>query len=206
MFALPMAIPPRRSAESGPGIPRETRAVGSGMLPATGGVIERRRAVELSTASGRKLTGYAAVFEQETRVSGFTEVIRPGAFKSALPGRDVVALVDHDVSRLLARTKSGTLRLEEDTRGLRFELDLPDTQEGRDILTLAERGDLGGASFGFTVPKGGEHWTGQKRELRAVTLHEISVVHSWPAYEGTEIHARAKAPKLAAALRYLETV
>jgi len=171
-----------------------------------GGVIERRRAVELSTAPGRKLAGYAAVFGQDARVSDFTETIRPGAFKGALAGRDVLCLIDHDPCRLLARTKSGTLRLEEDAKGLRFELDVPDTTEGRDILTLAERGDLGGCSFGFTVPKGGEVWSGKKRELRAVTLHEISVVHSWPAYEGTSIQARGKAPKLAAALRYLETV
>ena len=170
-----------------------------------GGVIERRRAVELSTAPGRKLTGYAAVYGQESRVAGFTEVIRPGAFKESL-GRDILALIDHDPGRLLARTKSGTLRLSEDTRGLRFELDVPDTQEGRDILTLAERGDLGGMSFGFTVPKGGEHWIGQKRELRAVTLHEISVVHSWPAYDGTSVEPRRKTPRLSAALRYLETV
>jgi HK97 family phage prohead protease len=171
-----------------------------------GGVIERRGAAAFAVAPGRKLTGYAAVFGQETRVAGFTEVIFPGAFTGALSGRDVLCLIDHDPGRLLARTKSGTLRLEEDAKGLRFELDVPDTQEGRDILTLAERGDLGGMSFGFTVAKGGEQWRGQRRELRAVTLHEISVVHSWPAYTGTSVEPRAKAPKLAAALRYLETV
>jgi HK97 family phage prohead protease len=172
-----------------------------------GGVIERRRAAELSVAlPARKLTGYAAVFGQETRVAGFTEVVRAGAFKASLAGRDILCLVDHDPGRLLARTKSGTLRLQEDERGLRFELDVPDTNESRDILALAERGDLGGMSFGFTVEKGGEVWNGQKRELRAVVLHEISVVHAWPAYEGTSVEPRAKAPKLAAARRYLETV
>jgi hypothetical protein len=171
-----------------------------------GGVIERRRATELSVAPGRKLTGYAVIFNQETRISGTTEVVRQGAFKGTLAGRDILALVDHDPGRLLARTKSGTLRLSEDAHGLRFELDVPDTTEGRDILTLAERGDLGGMSFGFTVAKGGEAWNGKRRELRAVTLHEISVVHSWPAYEGTSVEPRAKAPRLAAALRYLETV
>ncbi|MDR2800195.1 MAG: HK97 family phage prohead protease [Desulfovibrio sp.] len=171
-----------------------------------GGVIERRRAASLEAAPGRKLTGYAAVFDQETRVAGFTEVVRRGAFQGALAGRDVLALVDHVPGRLLARTKSGTLRLAEDEHGLRFELDVPDTQDGRDILTLAERGDLGGMSFGFTVTTGGEKWNGQKRELRAVVLHEVSVVHSWPAYEGTTVEPRAKAPRLAAALRYLETV
>jgi len=168
---------------------------------------ETRRAASFELAAhGRKLVGYAAVFGTDARVADFTEVILPGAFKGSLAGRDVVALVDHDPGRLLARTKSGTLRLEEDAKGLRFELDAPDTQEGRDILTLAERGDLGGMSFGFTVPNGGEVWSGKRRELRAVTLHEISVVHSWPAYSGTSVQARAKCPRLAAALRFLETV
>lgn len=170
-----------------------------------GGVIERRRAAALAVAPGRKLTGLAAVFDQETRVAGFTEVIRHGAFKASLD-RDILALVDHDAGRLLARTKSGTLRLWEDSEGLRFEIDVPDTQEGRDVLTLAERGDLGGCSIGFLPAKGGEVWRGNKRELRAVTLHEISIVSSWPAYAGTHVQARAKTPKLAAALRYLETI
>ena len=42
--------------------------------------MERRRAADLSVAPGRKLTGYAAVFGQETRIANFTEVIKPGAF------------------------------------------------------------------------------------------------------------------------------
>ena len=172
-----------------------------------GGVIERRRAADLSVAPGRRrLVGYAAVFGQETRISDFTEVIRPGAFTASLKGRDILALVDHDPSRLLARTKSGTLRLDEDSKGLRFELDLPDTTEGRDLLALAERGDIGGMSFGFTVARSGERWYGKKRELRAVTLHEISVVHAWPAYQGTSVEPRARRPHLEAALLYLETI
>ena len=66
---------------------------------------------------------------------------------------------------MLARTKSGTLRLSEDSRGLAFDLDIPDTQAGRDILALAERGDIGGASFGFVATD--EEWSGQRREVRA---------------------------------------
>ena len=97
----------------------------------------------------------------------------------------MLALADHDPRRVLARTKSGTLRLSEDTRGLAFDMDVPNTTAGRDILELAERSDLGGMSFGFTVAKDGERWQGDRRELRSITLHEISVVSAWPAYEGT---------------------
>jgi len=136
-------------------------------------------------------------------------VIRAGAFRDTLDtGRDVVALVDHDPKAVLGRTRTRTLRLAEDTRGLAFELDLPDTTTGRDVLTLAERGDIGGMSFGFNVRAGGETRDGQRRELRSLDLMEISVVHAFPAYQGTSVEARAGAPEppgVARARRLLET-
>lgn len=154
--------------------------------------IEKRAAHEVR-AEGRKLTGYAATFGTETTIHDFKETIRPGAFRRSLAsGKDVLALADHDPSRVLARTKSGTLRLHEDDRGLKFELDVPDTTAGRDILALAARGDLGGMSFGFVVDPDGEEWRGDQRALTAVTLHEISVVQSWPAYSGTSVQARSR--------------
>ncbi|AOG00285.1 phage prohead protease, HK97 family [Blastomonas sp. RAC04] len=151
--------------------------------------IERRAFAELRTA-GRRLEGYAATFGSAAQLGSFSETIAPGAFRSALAG-DVLALLDHDPAKVLGRTRSGTLRLSEDSRGLAFSLDLPDTQAGRDILALADRGDLGGMSFGFLVPEGGESWSGSTRTLRAVDLREISVVSAWPAYPDTEIALRS---------------
>lgn len=151
--------------------------------------LERRFATELRTA-GRKVEGYAATFTSEANLGSFQERIEPGAFSGSLSG-DVLALLDHDAGKVLGRTRSGTLRLSEDTRGLHFSLDLPDTQPGRDVLALAERGDLGGMSFGFLIPDGGETWSGSTRTLRSIDLREISVVSAWPAYEGTEIALRA---------------
>jgi uncharacterized protein len=152
--------------------------------------VEIRAAAEVRQA-GRRLEGYAATFGTPARIGTFTETVRAGAFRASLAsGVDVLGLVDHDPSRLLARTKSGTLRLAEDGRGLRFDLDLPETTLGRDVLALAERGDLGGMSFGFRVKD--EAWpTRERRELRAVELIEISVVHAHPAYQGTSVAARA---------------
>lgn len=152
---------------------------------------ERRAATELRAVAGRKLTGYAAVFNTPASIGGYTETVMPGAFRASLlnPRADVLALVDHDPGRLLARTASGTLRLAEDARGLAFELDLPDTTLGRDVLALAERRDLGGMSFGFRVVD--EAWpTADRRELRAVQLVEVSVVHARPAYSATSVAAR----------------
>ncbi len=154
--------------------------------------IEKRAATEVR-AEGRRLVGYAATFGTEARIADFTETIAPGAFQRSLAAQaDILALVDHDKSRVLARTKSGTLRLSEDERGLRFEIEVPDTTLGRDLLTMAARGDLGGMSFGFSVNEGGDEWRGEHRTLRAVTLHEISVVQSFPAYDGTSVSARAR--------------
>lgn len=175
--------------------------------------LTHRAAVTEIRAKGRKLEGYAATFGAEARIGSTRETIAPGAFRASLAtGHDILALVDHDPGRVLGRTRSGSLRLSEDTKGLAFELDVPDTQSGRDVLALAERSDLGGMSFGFTVPKGGDAWAGDRRELRAVTLFEISVVSAWPAYAGTSIAARdqsklrqlAEYPRLAIARRHLE--
>lgn len=145
-------------------------------------------------AKGRKLEGYAATFGNPANIGGrFIETIAPGAFADSLRKRaDILALVDHDPGKVLGRTRSGTLRLAEDSKGLTFALDLPETQTGRDVLALAERGDLGGMSFGFTVRD--EAMTGTRRELRAVDLHEVSVVLAWPAYDGTVIQARGRGP------------
>lgn len=171
--------------------------------------MERRVSVELR-AKGRRLEGYAALYGVDTRIADFTETIMPGAFSATIGGgRDILALADHDPARVLARTKSGTLRLSEDTRGLAFDMDVPNTSAGRDMLELAERGDLGGMSFGFKIGKDGERWTGDRRELRAIDLYEISVVSAFPAYEGTVVTARKRSiasPRLVAARRWMETL
>lgn len=170
--------------------------------------LERRAAQEVR-ASGRKLSGYVARFDNEACIGSFTEVIRRGAFRASLDsGADILALADHDPKAVLGRTRSGTLQLSEDTDGLAFTLQLPDTQAGRDLVALAERGDLGGCSFGFTVPAGGEHWNGDKRELRSVNLAEVSIVSAWPAYANTTVALRSRQPaSQLALLRYwLETV
>ena len=153
---------------------------------------ETRAAGQLS-AAGRKLVGYAAIFNQETRIGPFIETISPGAFSKALEsGGDVVAMIDHDTGKVLGRTRTGTLRLSQDAKGLAFELDLPDTQLARDVLVLAERGDISEMSFGFLTPKNGETWSGMKRTLKQIDLKEISIVSAWPAYSGTSVSARSK--------------
>lgn len=174
--------------------------------------LERRTFASEVRAKGRRLEGYAATFGTEARIGdSFTETIAPGAFAATLAsGQDILALVDHDPARVLGRSKSHTLRLSEDSRGLVFSVDLPDTTAARDVLALAERGDLGGMSFGFSVKD--ELRNGDRRELLAVDLYEISVIAAWPAYPGTEVQARAKTGQMlgtshaARAIRIMEAM
>lgn len=149
-----------------------------------------RRAAELEVrAKGRSLEGYAAVFEQRARIADFDEMIARGAFAETLKSGDKLALVDHDTAKLLGRTRNGSLKLAEDTRGLHFALTLPNTTLANDILALAEAGSLGGASFGFNVKR--DAWQGTLRTLQAVDLREISIVSAWPAYPQTTVTARS---------------
>jgi HK97 family phage prohead protease len=103
-------------------------------------------------------------------------------------------LLNHDPSKLLGRTANRTARLAVDTRGLRVEVDVPDTQDGRDTLTLVKRGDLSQMSFAFRVPDGGDRWRAEKeqtiRELLDVELFDVSLV-TFPAYRATSVSARA---------------
>ena len=146
------------------------------------------------TGDGMSFTGYAAVFNSDSEPLPFIERIAPGAFRKSLKGRNTIKMyMNHDSSMLLASTRSKTLRLEEDSKGLMVNADLPDTTVGRDLSVLMQRGDVDSMSFGFSVPSGGDKWSddGMSRELRTVRLHEVSVVTGFPAYRATSATVRS---------------
>lgn len=154
-------------------------------------------AVEIREADNSPgiLTGYAAVYDSETDLGWFREVIRPGAFTRAVSEeQDVRALWNHETGIILGRTSAGTLTLTEDARGLAFELTLPDTQAGRDAATSIRRRDITGMSFGFQVAKA--RWIEEEardselREILDLNLFEISPV-TFPAYADTDVGLRS---------------
>lgn len=155
------------------------------------------RSGEVRASSPGRLTGYAARYNDETRIGDFAEVIRPGAFAASLRSGDtIIALADHDRRALLGSTAAHTLQLREDAHGLAFDLALPDTSHGRDVRALVERGDIRGCSFGFVVEPGGDVWTDRGdgamlRELRSVRLYEVTVTAT-PAYASTELALRSR--------------
>lgn len=154
-----------------------------------------------------KITGYAAVFYVPEDVGteyklfdNLVERIMPRAFNRALREKDnAAALFNHDPNQLLGRVASKTLRLSKDQRGLKYEVDPPDTSVGRDVVENIRRGDVTGSSFSFAV-------TDQKfvtdtrddgtsvdvREIHGVQLYDVAPV-VFPAYGGTSTAVRAAA-------------
>jgi HK97 family phage prohead protease len=150
--------------------------------------------VTTTESDGMRFTGYAAVFNSDSEPLPFIERIMPGAFKRSLKARNEVKLFkNHNMDEVLASTRSKTLRLSEDSKGLLAEATLPDTTAGRDLAVLMKRGDVHSMSFGFSVPRGGDSYSddGMTRQLKEIRLHEVSIVTGFPAYEATTASVRS---------------
>ena len=150
--------------------------------------------VTTTESDGMRFTGYAAVFNSDSEPLPFIERIMPGAFKRSLKARNEVKLFkNHNMDEVLASTRSKTLRLSEDSKGLLAEATLPDTTAGRDLAVLMKRGDVHSMSFGFSVPARGDSWSddGMTRQLKEIRLHEVSIVTGFPAYEATTASVRS---------------
>lgn len=140
--------------------------------------------------AGNRLVGYAAVFDSPSEPMPFTEYVKRGAFQKTIKdGADVRLLIDHE-GVPLARTKSGTLMLEEDERGLKVIADLdPLNPDAARVISAMRRGDMSQMSFAFRTIK--DSWSDDRsvRELREVQLFDVSVV-TFPAYEATVAELR----------------
>lgn len=169
-------------------------------------MIERRivtmpveiRAEEGEDSPGR-LVGHAAVYDSPTEIAGlFREEIAAGAFADVLED-DVRALFNHDSNLILGRWPK-TLSLREDERGLVYELQLPDTQMGRDLAVSVQRGDVSQSSFSFEVDR--EEWQRNddgmdlRRILHIEKLWDVAPV-TYPAYEDTDVAMRGYEAMLA---------
>ena len=155
------------------------------------------RPAEIRTEEGKQpvIVGYAVVWDSLSEViydkslrKSFREIVRKGAFTRSLEKGDVRALVNHDKNQRLGRKSSGTLRLEEDDIGLGIEIDPPDTNLGRDIVTELARGDLDKMSFGFYCVTDEFRNTddGIVREIYEADIFDVSIVDE-PAYSETSV-------------------
>lgn len=146
---------------------------------------------------GGKLSieGYFAVFDSIYNIGpGMSESVAPGAFASSISG-DIRALINHDTTLVLGRTKAGTLQLKEDSHGLWGHIDInPKDVDAMNLYERVKRGDVDQCSFGFDLRSedtdiredGSVHWT-----ITDVELFEVSCC-TFPAYEQTNISARTK--------------
>lgn len=142
-----------------------------------------------------KIRGYAANFDAySVDLGGFREKLAPGCFRDCLAaGDDPRCLRNHDDNMLLGRRSAGTLALDEDSEGLVFECELPDTQAGRDTAESIRRRDITGCSFQFTIAEASWDFSVEV-PLRTVTrvgkLYDVGPV-TFPAYESTSVDMRS---------------
>ena len=167
----------------------EGRARGEALSKLETRIVEVDKFEVREDGDGMHLEGYAALFNSRSEnLGGFTETIKPGAFRASLKARnDIKLLWNHDTGAVLGSTRAGTLTLTEDERGLKVSADIANTSYGRDAAELVRRGDVTGFSFGFSMPaRGGDEWNseGTERLLKSVRLHEVSLV-AFPAYPAT---------------------
>ncbi len=151
------------------------------------------RASEPEAGGRARIAGHAAVFNSlSEELWGFREKIAPGAFAPALGKSDIRALLNHDPNFVLGRTKSGTLRVQEDEMGLAVEIDPPETRWADDLLVSIGRGDISQMSFAFKV--GDESWeTVDGVDVRTILsfdeIFDVSPV-TYPAYPETDVSLR----------------
>lgn len=141
------------------------------------------------------IEGYFAVFNSNYDIApGLSESIAPGAFDNTLSG-DIRALINHDTTLVLGRTKANTLQLRTDAHGLWGHIDInPNDTDAMNLYNRVQRGDVDQCSFGFDIiseetdfrEDGSIHWT-----IKEVELYEVSPC-TFPAYEETNIAARTK--------------
>lgn len=140
------------------------------------------------------IEGYFSVFNSEYPLwEGASEIVKPGAFTNSVSG-DVRALINHDSSLVLGRTKAGTLTLRQDERGLWGSIRINrDDVDAMNLYARVQRGDVDQCSFGFDIKRetfvdlgdGKCRW-----EIEEVDpLYEVSVC-TFPAYTETSVSAR----------------
>jgi len=140
-----------------------------------------------------KVSGYAALFDTDSRDLGFRETISKRAFDGRLED-NVILTFNHDPNLILDRNMGGTLKLSVDERGLRYDATLPNTTTGNDVAELMKRGLLYESSFAFTVED--DEWSKDgnvaRRQINKIgRLVDVSIV-GVGAYANTDVALRSK--------------
>lgn len=104
----------------------------------------------------------------------------------------ILALYNHEYAMPLGNTDTGTLQMTTDDKGLAVVIDPPDTSYGRDVVTLVQRGDVCGMSFGMMyegmVFCDKQEGAQKVREFSGFFFDEVTVTPI-PAFTDTSIQA-----------------
>ena len=150
-----------------------------------------------TTEDGKDVVvGYASVYDSRSNnLGGFYEYIERGAFTDELIEKsDVRALINHDASKIMARSKNGlgTLNLKADEKGLRYQFEIdPELSYAKDLAISLKRGDISQSSFAFTIAPNGDEWStdADGNNIRTIKkfdqIFDISSV-TFPAYSQAE--------------------
>ena len=156
------------------------------------------------------VSGYVNAVGRDSRpitdVRGkFVEQIEPGAFRASLErSENVDLLLNHDKSMVYASTKDGSLKLTEDSIGLRAEAVLTDAE----MIRKARSGEFRGWSFGMYVGDSAMEERAEgipRRHVKSLNMFEVSLIDKSriPCYVGTSVECRSDG-EILAELRYSE--
>lgn len=155
--------------------------------------MQETRSNENINVNERRIEGYAIVVDSLSHdLGGFKEVIRSSALEGIIEKNDVVAVLEHNTEKVLARSRygKGSLTLEVDNRGLKYSFFCPKSALGEDLLESVTRGDICNSSFRFVC--GEERWSRMDdgtplREIITIKkLIDVSPV-AFPAYEDSSV-------------------
>lgn len=148
----------------------------------------RQSEIRVLSEGSRTIRGYGVVFNRESQTLNaggrrFKEVVRP----ESAQGVDLSAVLsmhNHNSSRLLGNTRSGTMRVGVDEVGIWYEVDLPESPTGEDVLQSVARGDTQDSSFQFTLTDKGDKWEMRNGILYRDILQFAGIFEMGPVSEG----------------------
>ena len=152
-----------------------------------------------SENGGRRISGKAISFDTESNDIGFIEILHRGCISQELiDSSNIVFLYNHDYNQVIARANKGKGTLNIDLRddGVYFDLEVPNTTMGNDLLENIRLGNITQCSFGFNYAneegaykdeKIGDVW--YRNVYKIGELYDLSAV-TYPAYDDTYVNAR----------------
>lgn len=157
---------------------------------------------------GRSYSGYGVVFNSDSvpmviwdEKRGIVEVVEqitPDSLREANTD-DVISAFNHDFNKIMGRTSAGTLELSQDSKGIFYKFEVPNTSYGNDLIESTKRGDIKGSSFVFSMDWEAGYSIEEREDGKLLAIpnkinrmYEIGPV-VMPAYPETTAQSRSSA-------------